>query len=275
MFMDRVRPAAQSKARLKIYGERNTGTNYLTELAALNFDVDILPGRVSDTDLPTRITRKLHRLAPKMTSGLHEAARDRYFEASFARNLGWKHMNPQIDRIGPEALAGVRFLMVVKNPYAWVLSLYRKPYHASPGNVSLEAFLERPLRVMKRRENVGPRALLPLELWSRKMHGYLALQQAARHAMIMKYEDFLADEAGSLNRLATGLDLPRLSQFQRIEYGVKDADRHVPQSEYADYYLRERWRAKLSAAALQRINDQLDPAVMTQLGYALIDPATG
>ena len=35
------------KQRVKIYGERNTGTNYLIKLIENNFDVKILKGTIS------------------------------------------------------------------------------------------------------------------------------------------------------------------------------------------------------------------------------------
>ena len=58
---------------LKIYGERNTGTNYLTELVEKNLDVEVLPGRVDNADLRTRITRRVQRILPMLPSNMHEA----------------------------------------------------------------------------------------------------------------------------------------------------------------------------------------------------------
>lgn len=255
---------------LKIYGERNTGTNYLTALMAQNLSAKILNGRVDDKDVLTQLTRRLHRFMPSITRSLHEAARDRFFEATFAHNLGWKHMNPDIERIGPEALASVRFLMVVKNPYAWLLSLYQRPYHVGAKDVCFEDFLDRHLGVMQKRENIGPDPLSPMEVWNCKMRGYQALQAAAPHAMIVRYEYFLTDELVALESVANTLGIDLRRTYAPVGPGVKQDDRDVTQKHYAEYYLNEKWRDKLSAKALQKINASLDPKLVTQLGYEMI-----
>lgn len=266
---------ASRPVTLKIYGERNSGTNYLSALVGQNLDVTLLPGRVSDQDVLTRITRRLNRFLPA-THGWHEAARDRFFEATFARNLGWKHMNPDPERIGAEALASVRFLMVVKNPYAWALSLYKRPYHtALREGESFEEFLVRPLAVMARRENIGLRPLTAPEVWTCKMKGYLALDAAAAHAVIERYEAFLEDEEAALDRVAGALGVTRCDRHQPIEAGVKQADRAVSQADYASYYLQEQWRAHLSPAAIEAINARLDPDLVARLGYQLLSPEEG
>ena len=260
------------RVALKIYGERNTGTNYLTELAEKNFNADVLPGRVEGTDLRTKLTRKLRRLMPSLTDGLHEASRDRFFEKTFARNLGWKHMNPALERIGPEALATVRFLMLVKNPYAWLLSLYRKPYHVGGRDTQFEAFLDRHLPVMELRENIGSEPLLPVEVWNRKMRGYLALKDAAVHAVIMRYESFLVDEVAALRQVAADLEIPVREQFVPVGQSATQSGWNVSRSDYADYYLQERWRENLTEGAVRLINARLDQGFVAQMGYTLIDP---
>ncbi|NPA93438.1 MAG: hypothetical protein GXO56_07140, partial [Chloroflexi bacterium] len=72
---------------LKIYGERNTGTNYLSQLVALNLpQVRLLPGVVP---------RWLQLFFPRA-----EAPRDLYFQWTFKRNLGWKHaMAPTAEQL--------------------------------------------------------------------------------------------------------------------------------------------------------------------------------
>ena len=54
MFMTSPKSSGSTgEVALKIYGERNTGTNYLTLLAERNLCARILPGRVVDSDLRT------------------------------------------------------------------------------------------------------------------------------------------------------------------------------------------------------------------------------
>ncbi|WP_299971123.1 hypothetical protein [uncultured Roseobacter sp.] len=271
--MERLRSSTSSSdVALKIYGERNTGTNYLTALMDQNLCAEVLPGHVDGKDLRTQLTRRLHRALPGLARGLHEAARDRYFEATFARNLGWKHMNPDVARIGADALSSVRFLMVVKNPYSWLLSLFQRPYHVGGKDTRFEEFLERHLGVMEQRENIGRDPLSPVEVWNRKMRGYQVLKAAAKHAMIVRYEDFLEDEAAALERVATQLGITLRGTHIPITGGVKHADGELSHKDYATYYLQEKWRDRLSKSALERINAELDPDLVTRLGYQMISP---
>lgn len=272
MYMRNSRPlSASEEVLLKIYGERNTGTNYLAELAERNLCASLLPGRVDDGDTLTQFTRRLSRLLPSLTHHWHEAARDRFFDATFAENLGWKHMNPDPARIGPEAMASVRFLMVVKNPYAWLLSFHQRPYHVGARQTRFEDFLNRRLTVMQRRENIGSEPLTPVEVWNRKMCGYQALLDAADHAVIARYEDFLADEAATLKKVARVLGIAIRDRHLSVPEGIKRNDMEKPRTDYVEYYLREYWREKLTPAALEIINAQLDPNVVSRLGYVIID----
>ena len=271
MFMTSPKSSGSTgEVALKIYGERNTGTNYLTLLAERNLCARILPGRVVDSDLRTVLTRRLRRLVPGFAHQMHETARDRYFEATFSDNLGWKHMNPSVERIGAEALSAVRFMMIIKNPYAWLLSLYQRPYHVGGSGDSFEAFLDQPLPVMEQRENIGPDPLRPVEVWNRKMQGYETLRRAARHAVIVRYEDFLIDETAALELAAARLGIPVRDRHEPVEDGVKQSDQNVTHEDYVRYYLEERWRHKLSAAALEKINATLDAEFVKRLGYDLL-----
>lgn len=256
---------------LKLYGERNTGTNYLDQLARANLRAQVLRGQEPRWIWRIVPPATLRRLMPGQAERWIEGIRDVYFERSFARELGWKHMNPSIERIGPERLATVRFAMVVKNPYAWLLSLFRNPYHVGGRDTSFEAFLARRLPVMERRENVGPEPLGAVEVWNAKCRGYLALAEAASRATILRYEDFLADEQGTLAAMAESLGIARRGPFVSIPDGAKGSDTRS-RADYADHYLNERWREKLSPEAVRTVNAGLDPEMVERFGYRLIAP---
>lgn len=267
----RHRGGSQGLARLKIYGERNVGTNYIEALIAQNLDVQLLGGRVSDSHLPTHLVGRLKTIFPHM-DGLHESIRDRYFEDHFARDLGWKHMCPAPQRIGAQALAEVCFLCVVKNPYSWLLSLFRNPYHVGGRDVDFTSFLTRKLPVMEKRENIGPDPLTPVEVWNRKGRGYLELRAQAARCLILPYEDFLRDEAAIVARLADHFGLQRLPGHQPVVSGVKRSNRAVTREAYLDYYLKERWKDELTPENIIYINGLLDFDLVANLDYPQLDP---
>jgi len=96
--------------RVKIYGERNTGTSYLEALLVRNLAVDCLRGGVP---------RSIRRFFANS-----ERARDWYFHATYRSNLGWKHACVPTESqlaIARTNSTDVLFLTLTKNPYAWLL----------------------------------------------------------------------------------------------------------------------------------------------------------
>lgn len=65
---------------IKIYGERNTNTNYMSKLIQINLNANELAGVVTPTIM------MLQNLLPGK-----ELVRDMYFYLTYRKNLGWKH----------------------------------------------------------------------------------------------------------------------------------------------------------------------------------------
>ncbi|MEZ6125912.1 MAG: hypothetical protein R3C49_22520 [Planctomycetaceae bacterium] len=246
--------------RIKIYGERNTGTNYLSELLRLNFQI-----------------RELRGFVPWPVMGLQlllpgkEAIRDAWFSATFGRNLGWKHMKVESpDVLKNYAIVSQRlsFLTLTKNPYAWLLSMHRRPYHQSyRQQPDFEEFLQLPWRTTGR-DNTSRVVENPIQLWNLKNRSYLELRNRLP-VLNVRYEDLLDDPIRMLHQIADAFALPvPASGFRNFEQSTKDSDRDA--AWYRDYYLNERWRCKLSATAIQIINEQLDHDLMTSFHYNLL-----
>lgn len=249
------------KPVVKIYGERNTGTNYLSALMELNFRCRQLPGFV-----------------PKAVMGLQlllpgrEGVRDYWFEKTFARNLGWKHMQVEAaDRLQGIASfsAALHFLTLTKNPYSWLLSMHRRPYHQHHRKpLTLEEFLVTPWQLAGRDNVQGP-VSNPIELWNIKNRSYENL--ASRFPVLqLTYEAVLCNPLETLQHIEDVFQLKRLnSDLQNYERSTKDSDRDA--TYYRDYYLKERWRSKLSRKAVETINQHLDAKLVQRFGYQLLD----
>lgn len=247
---------------IKIYGERNTNTNYLSRLLALNLDAAELPGTV-----PRSWSLYSRRLPG------YEAVRDLYFRHTYRRNLGWKHAFPApADELRRESLLAshdVAFLTLTKNPYAWLLSAHRRPYHQSRGSIDFDSFLGRPWRLVGRENgrDAGRQLPNPVELWNRKNASYLDLAELG--ALNLKAEGLLEDAEGVIEQISRSFSIPRKSAgFVNYEKSTKD--RGKDSSYYRDYYLNERWRDKLTDAAVERINALLDRRILQHFGYELI-----
>ncbi len=238
---------------LKIYGERNTGTTYLQALIQQNLHATPLRGTAP---------RRWRRLARG-----REWPIDLYFRLTFPRNLGWKHrMAPTQDQLARIRipLDQLHFLIIVKNPYAWLLSLYRRPYHYQGALTDFDTFLTSPWPTVGREHHPEPFPN-PMALWNAKYASYLRL--LTQHSgQVLRYEDLLADPQETLTQVADTLGIRQQPQFQNIHTSVKGDD-HQRFEDYQRYYLEEAWRQALTPAQLATINRHLDFSLMQTLGY--------
>lgn len=247
-----------ARQRLKIYGERNTGTNYLAKLIELNLGVEQLPGVVPDWLLNAQ-----KQLPAK------EAIKDIYFSMTFRRNLGWKHM-----LVKPAAEMGryatgldeVVFLTLTKNPYSWLLSLHRRPYHKDYfGKGEFEAFLTTPWKPVGR-ENLGRATVTPIQLWNLKSASYIRLLEHLP-TLHLRFETLLDDPRQVVKIIsnAIGLDWNQ-DEFRNFEKSTKESRRDY--DFYRDYYLNEKWKLDFSTAAIDIANQGLDGDVLAYFGYS-------
>lgn len=242
-----------SPTRIKIFGERNTGTNYAEQLLAANLGDVLVRGTVPP--------------AWMRIAGSSEFSRDCYFRLTERRNLGWKHRS-----VAALVAAGrnprLIFVTLVKNPYSWLLSLHRRPYHqvSAPKSASFEDFIDAPWHC-RWRDRAGAAVLAsPVELWNLKNRSYADLV-ARCGGVLLRYEDLLTDPEAAVRSIAAAAGRTLAAPFRNIEAATKsDAGTFAG---YRDYYLQERWASRLSASAVARINARLDLPLTAALGYSV------
>lgn len=251
----------ESRSLIKIYGERNTGTNYLHELVVSNLDVELLPGSVPVSVL------KYRRYLPK-TEFYDEIIRDLYFFLSFRRNLGWKHsLVKPVEQLVKYKITqeNLSFITVTKNPYSWLLSLFEHPYHQHWGfNPNFDSFLLLPWCTV-RRENSPKKFKNPIEMWNIKNRAYLQLKSKFP-TIDLTYESLLLDPEQEVMRIKERFSLTlKIQHFHNIEKSTKGEQKDFRY--YQRYYLEERWRDNLSSKSIQTINEYLDFSLMEHFGY--------
>ena len=258
---------------IKIYGERNTGTNYVSELLRANFGLRELPGVEALTDKDWARFIRLKKLGfERAVTWAYERTSNRYHARHFNENLGWKHACVPVERVASLAPQGVGLIGLVKNPYAFLTSIYRRPYHHAGKAATLEAFVQEPF-TLHARDLLGRARMTPVQIWAAKTRSYFALANRLDSAKVVRYEDLLADEAGVLSMLAETWGIAKPASWQTVEASTKGRAKGQQKSRswYAQYYLQQEWRSELSDAAIQAINSQLDPELMEMCGYDLLD----
>lgn len=252
------------KKKLKLYGERNTGSRYLERILRHNIQAEVLPGVA-----PSWVAR-LQAIVPGK-----DAVRDSWFRRSFDRNLGWKHARVDVQGLCGlgAAIDDVHFLVLVKNPYSWLLSLRKRPYHhktgADAGSDSLESLLTRPWPTVGR-ETAPHTYANAIDLWNGKARSYLELAERFP-TTLLPYEQLLSDPAAAVEsiRLAGPFEWKR-GGFENLPESTKEAGKDT--GFYRDYYLNELWREQLSADQVRMVNERLDPSLAERLGYTLLQP---
>jgi hypothetical protein len=122
----------QQIERIKIYGERNTGTNFMQQLTLANFETEILSSRIGIRKEIRELNRKLKKR--KQGRVMRQVVLNQYFDfrsrKTIASDLGWKHMRPPTDFIaslGPERDKNLFIVMEAPGVLGQVISAKALP----------------------------------------------------------------------------------------------------------------------------------------------------
>ena len=236
---------------IKLYGERNSGTNYLSNLLALNLDIQQLRGVVPDC------FGALQRLLPG-----REWLCDLYFSLTFPSNLGWKHA--RAEPLASQPGCNVCFITITKNPYAWLLSMYRRPHHQYYRNKpDFETFLQSPWETVGR-DNCGKALASPIALWNIKNRSYHQLREM--NGLNLTVEGLLLAPEQTIDGISDHFAFPRKCGVF-INYHTSTTESGKNFDDYRRYYLGEQWREELTEQNISIINRTLDRSLMEAFGY--------
>ncbi len=267
--------------KLKIYGERNSGTHFITRLIQRNFKCSTIPGTLADAEKFETVKYR-HLLEVELKNSIQDEFKrkladsikvDEFFAGNQWLMLGWKHSVPPLETIATHPdRHQVLFVTVTKNPYAWALSMFRRPY----GDFSLNKpdnfshFLTEPW-ITAQRDNCPSLLNSPIELWNLKTNGYQQLALQGYHVLNIRYEDVINDSENFLISIEHYLERKPKKVFF-LNHSTKKEDEGKKDFEYyQDYYLNQRWKDQLSEEDILTINHFLNPQIVERAGYQLID----
>lgn len=286
---------------VKIYGERNTGTNYLEQLLKKN-----LLNLPEEKQANISIMPSPSLLLPKNELDKQDLAQ-----------LGWKHRFIDVAflrKCGFEKKSGL-ILTLTKNPYSWLMSLHKRPYAPIHLRNRVIAFDEQGMpnphsvrnikiiRQLRKCGRLGERFLAcfpqwseyekiefkdfirvkwftqfnechdkpfknPVKLWNVKNKAYIELAQYY-DVLSITYEALLASPEAVVRNIMTRLGC-ELKNFENMQHAAKKEDSEKNHEYYQDYYLQEKWRERLTENEIKWISSQLDPLVMKSFGYQLL-----
>jgi hypothetical protein len=256
---------------IKIFGERNTGTNYLEQLIENNLSVKQLPGITHPYLLKIRGKLKLIEYAfPSLSKKTPwNKFINFYLLNTKSINLGWKHSAPDYSFINRYSESNKLFIVTLtRNPYSWLLSLYKKPYgfeYIKREKLSFDDFINylyNPLII----ENMDAKLNL-IQLWNEKNRSYLNNQI---ESINVKFEDLITDPASIISSIATTTNCSfDEGEFINVQQSTKN-EKNKDNTYYRDYYENEKWRQSLSNGSIDNINKYLNEDVMKSYGYDFI-----
>ena len=248
--------------QIKIFGERNTATNALTQVIRKNSETKVLPGTMGELSPSTR-----KHLDFCLKHGISVKEKEAIIDQVFAgRGLleQWKHSATYYN---VEEIEGVHFIFTVRNPLSWLVGLYRKPYHLlGEKPSSLLEFAQKPWRTVQR-DNLPNQQYKPLELYAEKLQSYIdlieKLEAKSISYSIIRFEDFVADQQGAFDKLVVYLDKPS-ECFEMLNTSTKDNNKDA--DFYKKYYANERWR--IDFPQINDISDQPYRSIFETFGYS-------
>lgn len=145
--------------KIKIYGERNSGTNYLEKLLEKNI-------------------KNVTLISPRFKDG-----------------LGWKHGYPNLKLF--DTLDDILFIFIIRDRDSWLKSMYKNPYHYKvPNNINI--FIKKPLMIKEKLKthDVNVNKLEHrniMDLRYAKIIKYLATYEKVNHCLMINLESAQKD----------------------------------------------------------------------------------
>jgi hypothetical protein len=248
-------------AEVKIFGERNSGTNLLEALLRENTSCHLLPGSVlGRPDIHGRIAGLL-----SPVSSLREIHAD-YVLGDPRPRFAWKHAATNFDK--PEDLDNVTILFLVKNPLSWLVSMTRRPHQFFGDLPKSPAGLANVQIRTRKRELLGRAIMTPLNIWQSKVRSYISLESLLKlrngRAVFVSFEELVSDQLGTLSRLeefvggSSKSPAPILKSTKQSHFNADD---------YKKYYLEEKWKSSFLPSEIPLLLARVDQDILFRFNY--------
>lgn len=215
---------------IKVFGERNSGNNYIMHLLDKNLDLKYT-------------TRE-----PKIN-----------------KCMGWTHGKVH-ECYHKEAPDKILFLFIFKNPYSWLLSFKEKTHtNQSFKKTNFFGFLQTPVEGYNNPVLMLMDKYKDYLAFSSKYIDHIKYEEALETP-----EKFITGLCNQVNEISDGNIIPKgvfVPVTQQTHPSSRLLDKPFDKKEY---YLKEQWKAKLGTREIAFINEHLDFDVMEKLGYKWI-----
>ncbi len=250
--------------RVKVMGERGTGTNFVSQTIHANFDTELLVQPEGST-IPG--TEKLRRpdVSELRKNAIAQRVEDYQHATGVASFGGWKHAC-LTDRVA--AREDVLFVCVLRHPAPWSLSLHKLPfstYLAVPD--TLEGFLAQPW-ITRPRDEIAELILDgPAVLWRMKTESYLNQAADRANVVIVQHEQFLKNYISVMDDLRNHL-VPKDDNWKLVTSYGRNFQEEGPDYWQIQAALPEDPWTLVSSDAARILRTQIGTQLIQRAGYA-------
>jgi len=247
----------------KIYGERNSGTNFVEALIHANFLAHCLQSNNKVNDYVKAVGREL----PKKTRGtFRNAIVDIDCERILQSEFGWKHGIPPLAEISAAPhRKHTLFICIAKHPVAWLQSLFERPYNPIERPPQMFSEFIRYLWPLTKRDNIAATARINVvHLWNRKNLAFQTLPGSTERCIVTAYEHILAQPADFLHGIARYLHRRDNALIWSLP---STKGENMTFESYRRKYDLMRICGSVSTEDLEYIRELADPQVMRAFGY--------
>ena len=180
---------------VKVFGERNTGTNFLNQLIRKNSNFNVLEHQSNQSSL-----NKLNLVLPELkTKQYSESLRrlildrliDQQRKDEFNLNYGWKHSMVHMPELSYSArFENTLFIFLIRNPWRFVSALHKRPYNLNPRpRGDLLHFIDSTFIANERDGFKRAIVFNPVDLWNLKVESYYQCHGTLKSSLICFYEN--------------------------------------------------------------------------------------
>ncbi|HTT82544.1 MAG TPA: hypothetical protein VMF67_03600 [Rhizomicrobium sp.] len=255
----------------KVYGERNTGTNFVTELLRRNFAVHCLQ---SYNRIHEYVGPMAKNLPGEPAGGLRNALLDFDCQRTMYSDFGWKHGIPPRDLVAsaPHAKQTL-FVCIAKHPVAWLHSLASRPYNlVDEVPKTFSRFIRQDWTPTWRDNMAACEPINVVDLWNVKNAAFRDLESVAQRCLVVAYEEILRDPAGFLSSAGSHLIARGKDYVWSFPSTKGDA---MTFEQYRRKYLEQNICGSTSTGDLEFIRGRIDETVMRGFGYRWPDAGSG
>lgn len=262
----------ESSCKVKIFGERNTGTNLISQLMQDNIDCEVCPGTAKEIVNYFRFKAALASRVGIFLGKKRLISRELYIDKCFERQnpLGsWKHCATSFDDVSN--FEGAKVIFAIRSPASWLLALYQRP-HNRVSNHLCESFSQFLMDEVEctRKHRLNRVRVSPVDLWNLKSKSYLRLMEQLKRAgipyAVVNFENLVTNQVDAMGEAFDVLNVACKGRFRPVVSSTKDTKKSYEW--YKEYYGKRLWLSDIDRDSARIIRSEIDWSIANKFGYS-------